>query len=972
MFDITLATTPRRWHRRHQPVGAGPNGTQLAISDDPNVNGQADPFVTGDEDPTQVVIATCRSRAALLKENTQATAASGFPFRYHITVPSTPYAFPIYDVRITDDLTASSADLRFVSVSKISGSGPWTPVNTGTDTNLVIEDPAVGIDIPAGEQIVVEITVVLEDTPTNVAGLTFTNTADYTYNRLDEDDASQRPGSPGTTPPMTVVEPALTLEKSGPAQMTIGTPATFTLNVHNPSAAPAWNPTILDRLPDGATGGMCDAAPTAVTAQVFQADGVTPVSGPLVQGTDFALSFSGPAACEMTLSILSAAGTIGADQRLIVSYQTQLDAGTQDGTPLTNVAGATQWFSADGASQDRRTYTRTLTDGTPSVLDHQDAHTVQGMTLAPSLFAAKSVSILVDGGTQNVVDPGDVLRYTITVHNSGNLAATAVTLTDSVPANTTYVADSTTLNGLAVPDGGGFPLAAGIPISSTDLTPPLPAPGAGTISIGQTATLEFQLQVDNGVPGGTVISNQAVVASDELPDLPTDGDGNPATGPEPTVVVVGNGQQLLITKQVAVVGGGAALAGLGSRIRRDRPQRLARAGPRRRDHGRSEHPDPGPARLSRRFGDPGRLRHRGQLRGVADHGRLLRLLWPACSRTRSVVLRFRATIDPGLATGTTVTNIGVVTWNTPQQSATASVSIDVGGMPGIGALNGRVWHDADFDDALGAGERPLEGWTVELVQAGGLLQSAVTDASGTYAIGGVAPNDSGGEPYELRFRAPGAGANTARLGRAASAFTNGLQEITGIVVPSGSNLQNLDLPIDPNGVVYASIQRTPVAGATLTLLNANGQSPLPSLCFDDPVQQGQVTLGNGWYKFDLNFSDVGLPQRRQLLDRGHAARIELLPRLLPDHSADLRCLDGAALRTHVSGQRERRPAVPGWVLRGAALGAAPRCPRRAPPTTCTCCWTARRSRARARSSTTTFRWTRCSTAWSASPRRRRR
>ena len=42
----------------------------------------------------------------------------------------------------------------------------------------------------------------------------------------------------------------------------------------------------------------------------------------------------------------------------------------------------------------------------------------------------------------------------------------------------------------------------------------------------------------------------------ELPDLLTDGDGNPATGPEPTIVVVGNGQQLAITKQVAVVGGG--------------------------------------------------------------------------------------------------------------------------------------------------------------------------------------------------------------------------------------------------------------------------------------------------------------------------------------------------------------------------------------------------------------------------------
>ena len=41
----------------------------------------------------------------------------------------------------------------------------------------------------------------------------------------------------------------------------------------------------------------------------------------------------------------------------------------------------------------------------------------------------------------------------------------------------------------------------------------------------------------------------------------TDGDGNPATGPEPTVVVVGNVQQMAITKEVSVVDGGPALPG---------------------------------------------------------------------------------------------------------------------------------------------------------------------------------------------------------------------------------------------------------------------------------------------------------------------------------------------------------------------------------------------------------------------------
>src|SRR5207249_10602691 len=112
------------------------------------------------------------------------------------------------------------------------------------------------------------------------------------------------------------------------------------------------------------------------------------------------------------------------------------------------------------------------------------------------------------------------------------------------------------LNGSPVgqPDGGVSPLASGINMSSS-------GQAAGTIAPGATAVLQYDLRVNPGTPAATLISNQAVVNSAELSNLLTDGDGNPANGPQPTVVVVGASQQLAISNQVSVVGGGAAVPG---------------------------------------------------------------------------------------------------------------------------------------------------------------------------------------------------------------------------------------------------------------------------------------------------------------------------------------------------------------------------------------------------------------------------
>ncbi|NRA98066.1 MAG: hypothetical protein HRU14_17865, partial [Planctomycetes bacterium] len=405
--------------------------------------------------------------AALLKENTQATAAVGEAFVYRLTLPSAPYSFPQYDVRVSDDLLGAVADLRLLSVAKISGSEPWTPVNTGTPGAPVIEDTTIGIDIPAGEQIVLELTVVLEDTPTNVTGLAFTNTATYVYNWLDGNDASQRPGQAGTSPPMTIVGPdVVTVEKSGPAGMTLGTPGAFTLNVHNTGSGPAWNLAVIDQVPDGPTGGTCDVAPSVLAVQVFEADGVTPVSGVLAAGTDYALDFRPAPDCELGLTMLLVA--VGADERLIVSYETSLDFDTQDAAALTNVAGATEWFSADGTNPgaaDRRTFARVLTDGTVGTLDHEDAHSV--MVALPKLAFEKTVTNLTTGESPAAsATPGDTLRYRLYVENLAAVAIADFAVNDELDRlNAPPVFEPGTLALVTVPagaDASGTSATAGV------------------------------------------------------------------------------------------------------------------------------------------------------------------------------------------------------------------------------------------------------------------------------------------------------------------------------------------------------------------------------------------------------------------------------------------------------------------------------------------------------------------------------
>ena len=339
----------------------------------------------------------------------------GVPFTYRLTIPvlfdpatGSVINFSgsindLHGITVWDDLDETGVDLTYVShtaVWEVSGAPvPHTFSNVGgvlTFDNIPI--------VPAEEQFFLDITVVLEDTPTNAPGTQVVNRATWDFGRLiDGVFYEPLPGEWGISQPMTISAPSLVVTKSGPTTLgrtlNLGQWGQFGVDVHNTGLTPAWDATILDRLPDGPTGGMCDQTPEILSAQVFAADGVTsvPGKGPLAAGTDYTVGYNAAPICELTLNLRTGAASIGPDERLVVNYRTRLDADTQDGIALTNVVGATQWFNDDDTNPSRITYTRTLTNGTVGVADHEDAHTV--MTALYGFFFEKTVANLTSGAS---------------------------------------------------------------------------------------------------------------------------------------------------------------------------------------------------------------------------------------------------------------------------------------------------------------------------------------------------------------------------------------------------------------------------------------------------------------------------------------------------------------------------------------------------------------------------------------------
>jgi large repetitive protein len=164
------------------------------------------------------------------------------------------------------------------------------------------------------------------------------------------------------------------------------------------------------------------------------------------------------------------------------------------------------------------------------------------------------------------------------------------------------------------------------------------------------------------------------------------------------------------------------------------------------------------------------------------------------------------------------------------QCATQTVSLIV--HPSVAALTGTVFLDSDANNRKDPADPRQPNWLVEVVRGGAIVATVRTDANGSYQVSDM-PLGAG---YSVVFRHP---TSNVVYGR-----TNN------ITLTAGITAVDLDRPIDPSGVIYDSVARTPILGARVSIVDANGV-PLPIACVLDASQQNQPTGIDGRYRIDI-------------------------------------------------------------------------------------------------------------------------
>lgn len=302
-------------------------------------------------------------------------------------------------------------------------------------------DPNVGIPLNAiapSEIVTVTFQVIVQSIPSvnpisNTARIDYTFIADPTSPIISRTITSN--------PAFTQISDAnvLSLKAVNAQQATTGDILTYTITLENTGNIPATNLIFSDTLPEGTT---------------FVENSFT-LNGTAILGANPNVGVALP--------------NLVANATHLISFQILInDSFSQES--ITN--------------QSNTTYTIQLDPGQPPITETSTSNIVITNFVQAQLTVTKTSNPI-------TVDIGGTILYISEVKNIGNVDAINIIFTDSIPAGTTFVSDSVTINGVLQP---GVNPENGIPL--------------GTIPANSSKTILFQVQTNNP-PTETEIVNQS-------------------------------------------------------------------------------------------------------------------------------------------------------------------------------------------------------------------------------------------------------------------------------------------------------------------------------------------------------------------------------------------------------------------------------------------------------------------------------
>lgn len=390
--------------------------------------------------------------------------APSFPVATKSVNKATTYVGDTVTYTIVLDNTTGTADATNVVFTDSPPPGTTFVANSLTLGGVVQSgaNPATGFNvgtIAAGTTKTITFKVTVTSLPASPAAAQFANSATWTYQYVPCTGQATVNGSLTTNPPVIStaarLEPTKTVSPSGPVSP--GQALSYTISVPNTGTANSAGTTLADPIPAGVT----------------YVAGSTKLNGTPVADVAGAMPY---AASAQINSPTRPAGQVNAGETATITFNVTVNATTT--SDITNTATV----DVDG------------TGPAPAV-------TTQITSGLAKLVPTKTVS------PTGAVSPGQILTYTITVPNSGSAATSGTTLLDPLPVGTSYVAGSTTLNGVAVPDvSGAMPFASAAQINS-------PTRPTGQIFAGETATIVFKATVTT-TPGAGPLVNTATIDPD--------------------------------------------------------------------------------------------------------------------------------------------------------------------------------------------------------------------------------------------------------------------------------------------------------------------------------------------------------------------------------------------------------------------------------------------------------------------------